>query len=288
MFNKKRVLVLGGNGMLGGAFLRKLSGREGIELATTIRGSKPTWDASVNCFSDVIFDVRSNFEFIEEFKPDYVLNCVGDVAKNNSEISNINQVFVNAMLPHLLAELAAKYNFHLVHFSTDCVFNGLQGPYNDFSKKCANDSYGQSKSLGEVTGLGITTVRTSIVGPEFDGGNRGLFEWFKAQNKTVEGFASAQYSGVSTNELSNIILALLLSDKVPRDILTIAGPKIDKFQLLNLFKDYLQKDIEIIRNTDFIIDRSLDDSRFREMFPNLRKKSWFDMIQNIERFDEFS
>ena len=237
MVSKLKILVLGGNGMLGGALLRKFAQNKLFQLAATVRTEAAEFDDEIVCFRNVELSRFSRFEFINEFAPDYVFNCIGDVAKVDGTSASKDQVFLNALLPHILDEFACVNKFHLVHFSTDCVFDGKAGSYDDLSSKNACDYYGQAKSLGEVCSEFSTTIRTSIVGPEFDGGSRGLYEWFKLQVGEVKGFKSALYSGMTTRELANTLETLLLTERLEPGLMTVAGPVIDKFDLLNLFKD---------------------------------------------------
>ena len=39
--------------------------------------------------------------------------------------------FLNSKLPHIIDNWSKKNNSKLIHFSTDCVFNGRTGNYND-------------------------------------------------------------------------------------------------------------------------------------------------------------
>ena len=62
----------------------------------------------------------------------------------------------------------------------------------------------------------------------------------------------------------------------------IASQKISKYELLNLFAKYFNKDIKISPNYDFKIDRSLNNSKFLKK-TNYKIQTWNDMIQSLSK-----
>ena len=118
-----------------------------------------------------------------------VINCIGllnNTAEDNPELA----VWFNSYFPHLLAAFGKKYDFKLIHISTDCVFSGKEGGYKEDSFKNGNGFYAQSKALGEVINNKDLTFRTSIIGPELKHNGIGLFHWFMNQENEISGFRS--------------------------------------------------------------------------------------------------
>ena len=93
--------------------------------------------------------------------------------------------------------MSLKLKFRLIHFSTDCVFSGLKGNYLETDFADANDIYGRSKFLGEISNNGNITIRTSFIGKEL-GTNRALLNWFLSQKGKIKGYKNAIYSGLTT------------------------------------------------------------------------------------------
>ena len=87
-----------------------------------------------------------------------------DAAKKVKSIENAK--YINSFFPKHLVELSKKYNYKVIHISTDCVFSGTKGLYNEYSIKDAIDGYGITKSKGEIDAPGHLTIRTSIIGPD--------------------------------------------------------------------------------------------------------------------------
>ena len=147
---------------------------------------------------------------LENRKPEFIVNCVGIVKQRTEAGSAIPSITINALLPHRLAEAAASWGGRLIHFSTDCVFSGRTGGYREEDLSDAEDLYGRTKFLGEVTGPNAVTLRTSIIGRELTT-HRSLLDWFLSQKgMTVRGFRRVIYSGVTTIEMAKVVDTLVV------------------------------------------------------------------------------
>jgi dTDP-4-dehydrorhamnose reductase len=60
----------------------------------------------------------------------------------------------------------SQKKIRLIHFSTDCVFSGTKGNYKETDLPDAQDIYGRSKLLGQISYSNTLTLRTSIIGHE--------------------------------------------------------------------------------------------------------------------------
>ncbi len=252
---KKRVLVLGSTGMLGHQVVNYFLQFDDYEVI----------DISFrNKFIDetIILDVTNKKlleETISEIKPDYIVNCIGVlIGGANSNIANA--IYINAYLPHQLREIAKNINAKLVHISTDCVFSGKKGNYVETDERDGKDTYAKTKALGEVIDNTNVTLRTSIIGLELKTNGEGLFHWFMNQSGTINGFTKAIWSGVTTLELSRAIKWAIENDITGLYHVT-NNKSINKSDLLNLFKKYTQKDIEIIAVDGKEVNKSFLDTR---------------------------
>lgn len=187
---------------------------------------------------------------------------------------------LNAIFPHRLAEIAGITGARLINISTDCVFDGKKGNYNEEDLPDATDVYGKSKNLGEVTGNNCLTLRTSIIGRELQT-NHSLVEWFLSnRGKKVKGFVNAVYSGFPTIVLADIIAALIENHKNLSGLYHVSSEPINKYELLRLINEAYQAGVEIEPFDDFRIDRSLDSTKFRKetgIFP----ADWPEMIKRM-------
>lgn len=194
-------------------------------------------------------------------KPEVVVNAAGilnDAAKERQK----EAIIINSLLPHRLSKWGDKLGYRLIHISTDCVFSGLGGPYDESRKPDGTSAYAKTKSLGEVKRAGHMTIRTSIIGPELKRDGIGLFHWFMAQEGTLNGYSRVFWNGVTTIELAAFIEQMLQS---PLDgiVHLAANGKISKHELLLLLRDVFRNghDVDIQPCDKFHHDKSLMSTR---------------------------
>jgi dTDP-4-dehydrorhamnose reductase len=279
-----RVLVLGGDGMLGHRLLKQF--RPNHEVRSTLRQDGSAYARYGGLFppesSYFGVDVRSLERLAEvfaDFRPEAVVNAVGIVKQRALAHDAIPSLEINSLLPHRLSVLCRGVGARLVHVSTDCVFNGARGMYRDDDPSDAADLYGKSKYLGEVGDPGCVTLRTSIIGPEL-ARKTGLLEWFLAQSGTIRGFRRAIFSGFTTAELARVIEMLLVHHPEASGVYNASTEPISKYDLLVGIRDRLGRDVEIVPDDDFHCDRSLDSARFRAEF-GYTPPSWDRLLDEL-------
>lgn len=262
-----RVLILGAAGMLGHKVFQVLSSHH--ETWATFRGRKGLW-SSFPIFAGYrrtlsAVDAREIASVIHAFavaRPQAVVNCIGIVKQLKEAKDSTQSLRVNALFPHELAELCRAAGARLIHISTDCVFAGTRGHYGEGDLTDAEDLYGRTKALGEVTGEGCLTLRTSIIGRDFLR-NTALVEWFLSQRGgRVRGYRNAIYSGFPTVMLAEIIANILEKHPGLTGLYHVASPPISKYDLLIKLRDALTMNIEIEPFDNEKIDRSLNGTRF--------------------------
>ena len=208
-----RILILGAAGMLGHKLWQACQGR--FDTWGTVRGRRADY-ARYGIFDpDRLLagvDAADFDTVVRAFataRPDAVVNCIGIIKQVPAAQDPIVSLSVNALFPHRMADLCRASGARLVHISTDCVFSGRKGMYVEEDVSDAEDLYGRTKYLGEVAGAGCLTLRTSIVGRELQTAS-GLLEWFLGQRGgRVRGFTQAIFSGLTTLELSKVLVGIL-------------------------------------------------------------------------------
>lgn len=275
---------MGGTGMLGHKLVQILS--EEFQTAFTIRSNKNSIYKTGLLNSSDVFDhinvenIDKVEEVIAEFKPDFVLNAVGVIKQLPESKNDLLTLNINSIFPRNLANLTEKYKFKLINISTDCVFNGKKGNYTEFDFVDAEDLYGKSKFLGEVKGKNCLTIRTSIIGREIFT-KHSLLEWFlNVQEPTVKGFTNAVFSGFPTQVLSEIIKNILQNHSALEGLYHVSSEPINKYDLLCLVKKKFNLKTEIIPDDKFVIDRSLDSTRFKEL-TGYKSPNWEEMIESM-------
>ena len=281
------VLVLGASGMLGHTVLSFFNQSLGYQVWGSARSAgvlkyfPAEWQDRIVCGVDVE-NTDSLARLLTLSKPDVVINCIGLIKQLADANDPLVAIPINALLPHRLARLCGAAGARLVHMSTDCIFSGAKGMYTEADMSDAKDLYGRSKFLGEVDYPHAITLRTSIIGHELNGGHS-LVGWFLAQQGSVKGFRRAIFSGLPTVELARIIRDHVIPDPGLHGVHHVSADPINKFDLLTLISNVYGKKIDIATDDNFVIDRSLDSTRFREA-TGYQPQPWPELVRRMCEF----
>jgi dTDP-4-dehydrorhamnose reductase len=279
-----RLLVLGGTGMLGHKLWQEAG--EPLEAWATIRGEELSGPAAAVLDPGRVVpgvsaeDPESVARALERSGADAVVNCIGIVKQSSAATDPIPSVKVNSLFPHQAAAICRERGARFIHVSTDCVFSGARGSYTEEDTPDAGDLYGRSKLLGEATGPGSLTLRTSIVGREL-GSSFGLVEWFLGEaGGSVRGFSKAIFSGFTTQALAAVLIEVLTEHTELEGLWHLSAEPIDKDRLLRMLRDAYEVAVEIEADDSVVIDRSLDSSRFRRA-TGWQPPGWQQMIDQM-------
>ncbi len=240
-----RVLVLGAHGMLGSALGYHLP-RAGFEVSTA---SRPELDA-----------ISPDFTLIGKLQPRAVVNAIG-LTNRHLDQAESDFLRINSLFPRRLADWCCAHDLPLIHISTDCVFKGDAGPYDEHAQADASDVYGLSKYWGEPSNAMV--LRTSIVGPELRN-YYSLLCWFLGQSGNVRGYRNHLWNGITTLELARIIGVLIKGDLCRPGIRHVYGEDLTKLDLLRLMQAAFEKTGVSIQPWDDVSPR---DMRLRTGYP---------------------
>jgi dTDP-4-dehydrorhamnose reductase len=205
-----KFLVLGGRGLAGSALVHVLRGRGDAVMAPS----------------------RTEYDILKGPLPRALLEGV-DAVINAAVIKDLTDrdaaSRVNAEFPHELARLCADADVKLVHLSSDGVFSGRGGPYDESSAPDPDDEYGAQKLAGEPA-FGLV-LRTSIVGPERRG-FQALLCWLLAQKGTVPGYSDQLWNGVTSVALARAIADVVARGPLPNGVRHVFAEDVSKQELL--------------------------------------------------------
>ena len=205
-----RILVLGGSGLAGSALVRVLSGLGHNVFAPT----------------------RAEYDIIEGPLP--LAFLTGRDAAINAAVLKLPADRgaawrVNAEFPQELARLCAGADVKLIHISTDGVFSGRAGAYDEDAEPDPDDDYGAQKLAGEPS-FGLV-LRTSIIGPERRGFHS-LLCWLLAQEGEAPGYIDQLWNGVSSLALARSVAKLIAEEMIPTGVRHIFSDDVSKHELL--------------------------------------------------------
>jgi dTDP-4-dehydrorhamnose reductase len=270
--------------MLGHKLLQAL--RHEFETWTTVRGITPQLRRTNlldpnRTITDVHGeDLDALVAAFRRVRPHAVVNAIGIVKQRPEAHDPVQALRINSLLPHRVAGLCEIAGARFIHVSTDCVFSGKTGGYAETDCPDADDLYGRSKLLGEVTTPGSLTLRTSMIGREIASGS-GLVEWFLSQEgPRVPGFTRARFSGLTTLALVRVIGDVLRDHPELTGLYHLAANPISKFDLLQLLRAAFDRPVDLDPVADPIVDRTLDGSRF-EAATGFSPAPWRAMIAEL-------
>jgi len=135
-----KIIVLGSTGMLG-RYVDKYLNKK-FELISINRdkldASKSDIDKIKNCF------IENNLN-----EGDVVINCIGTIKPRVDQLGDLNAIIVNSVFPRYLSEVAKDLKLKVIHPTTDCVYTGSKGNYDEDDVYDVNDVYGMSKAMGK-------------------------------------------------------------------------------------------------------------------------------------------
>jgi dTDP-4-dehydrorhamnose reductase len=235
-----RIILFGANGMLGHYFSSWLS-----QFYEMILITREQYDVVKSNMADLDSLISKDINVI--------INCIGLIPQRGI---NEDYIRINSEFPHLLNAIAQKYTIPFIHITTDCVFDGQKGNYNENDQHTEKGIYGYSKSLGEPHTA--TIIRTSIIGEEKQN-KKSLLEWVKSQNgKTINGFTNHYWNGVTCLQLAKIVDQIISEKLYWQGVRHIFSPShISKFQLVEMIRDIYGLDIEIIAISANFSDKTL-------------------------------
>lgn len=233
-----KVGLLGRNGMLGSMVKLLLDGEKEFDVVSSDRKELSIFPRKLNDIGPLL---TKHFGA----DVDYMINCIGAIKPTFKEATNPTvPIYTNAVFPHQLAQWANLTDTKLIHITTDCVYDGVTGRYDEESPHTALDDYGKSKSLGEPENAMV--LRTSIIGPEIGGRQRSFLEWIKSQNgKTINGYVNHMWNGITTLELAHTIMDILDSDLYDDGTYHVFSEDVSKYDLCKAVVEAYGLDIRV-------------------------------------------
>lgn len=244
-----KVVVFGSKGMLGTyvcSYISKNIGNENV-----IKLTRDEYD--LNNFT--FMNLESFINSLNLPEDTVIINCAGVIPQTKNE--KIKEfIKINSLFPVILSTICKYKNWNFIHITTDCVFSGLEGRYDENSEHDETNIYGVSKSLGEI-GYG-TIIRTSIIGEELTN-KRSLLEWIKSnQYGEINGFENHFWNGVTCLQLSKIIFQIIDEKLYWRGTRHIFSPNIlSKYELLKMVNEIYDLKIKINKISKNYCDKSI-------------------------------
>lgn len=217
-----KIFVLGSTGMLG-RYVSTYLKSQGHDVINVTRDQIDARNVKEAELRAILFHMGLK-------QGDVIINCIGMI-KQKKEVTDLEFILVNSVFPRILANVCESEKAKLIHITTDCVFSGLRGLYNEEDTHDPTDMYGKSKSFGEPSNC--TVIRTSIIGEELKG-KLSLIEWVKSmKNKTVDGYTNHHWNGLTCLQLAKVFEDIIVNNKYWTGVRHIFSNTLTKAELVN-------------------------------------------------------
>ena len=146
----KRVLVTGSNGLLGQKLSDLYLKLPGYSLLATGPGlNRHPAGTGLNYKTLDIRNRKVVMETVLEFRPDTIIHTAAMTNVDQCELEKEACWELNVLATDYLIEAANAVDAHLIHLSTDFIFDGEKGPYREEDTPNPISYYGESKLEGE-------------------------------------------------------------------------------------------------------------------------------------------
>lgn len=250
----KKLLIFGSEGMLGHYIFTYFSRNSSYQVVGLTR-------KDFDAFTGNLKEIQNIFEKYQVNQEWLVFNALGLIKHAEQQYGTFslrNYLKVNAIFPHLLAQVSTQYGAKMIHPSTDCIFSGKTGKYTEDQDPDEENEYGLSKLLGEPSQ--ITVIRTSIIGEEVKN-KRSLLEWVrKNKGNTIKGFTNHYWNGITCLQYAKVVEKIIEHDCFWQGVRHILSPNtVSKEQLVSWINEIYKLNITVESHTcPVAVDRSLD------------------------------
>lgn len=284
--DKKRIMVTGSNGLLGQKILDSLSRHTGISLLATSKGADRYPAPGFYAYTDLdITDPAQVHQVIHAFQPHTIIHTAAMTNVDACESQQPACWKLNVDSVDYIMEAAALTGSHIIHLSTDFIFDGENGPYKEEDQPAPLSYYGMTKEVSErhlekYTGK-WTIIRTIIVyGIVKDMSRSNIVLWAKkalGENKEITVVDDQFRSPTLAEDLAEACLAAAFKEKT--GIYHVSGK--DFMSILDLVErvaDHYGLNKELIRpikssslnqaakrppRTGFILDKAIKELDYK-------------------------
>ncbi|MDP3148850.1 MAG: dTDP-4-dehydrorhamnose reductase [Ignavibacteria bacterium] len=165
-FLKKRVLIFGANGMLGQRAIHLFTQAGNYEILASSSEPEPFFFGID--YKQVDFTQRDEVKnIILNFYPDIIINTAAYTNVDKAETDRELCWKVNVKGLEFITEAARVVDCHIIHISTDYVFDGTKGPYSEIDIPNPSGYYARTKLASEnalkIGGTQYTILRTNVL-----------------------------------------------------------------------------------------------------------------------------
>jgi len=252
-----KILVTGSNGLLGQKLTPHLNNDPSVELVATAR-EKTVIPVGRGVFHPLdITDANAVNKIVGSNRPDVIINTAAITQVDKCELERDACWNTNVIGVENLIKASKQYNVHLVHVSTDFVFDGRNELLDETAEPGPVNYYGESKLAGErriiESDISWSIVRTVLVyGVTNDMSRSNIVLWVKKsleQGKTISVVSDQWRTPTLSEDLASG--CHLAATKKAKGIYHISGKDyLSVYELAIQVGDFFKLDKSLIKATD--------------------------------------
>ncbi|MEE9432596.1 MAG: dTDP-4-dehydrorhamnose reductase [Melioribacteraceae bacterium] len=197
---KKRILIVGSNGMLGQRLVEHYSSRVDVELLLA-SAEEETYFKTLAYKKLDITNKKDVKKVVLSFYPDVIINVAAYTNVDKCESEKELAMDINANGVEYLAKYSVPSHSHLIHISTDYVFDGCCGPYSETDLPNPIGYYGRTKLAGENIirkfDIPYTIIRTNVLFGNAKYGRPDFVKW------VVQSLTEKKKIKIVTDQINN-------------------------------------------------------------------------------------
>lgn len=188
-----KILITGANGLLGQHLIKQLL-RKNYTVIATSKGDTRLPFTGNGQYSYHQLDITDGTyvnDFIHRTRPDIIVHAAAMTQVDECELNKIDCWNINVTATRFLLDAAKETGSRFIYISTDFVFDGLHGPYDEAAQPNPVNYYGSTKWGAEKavieSGLQSTIIRTVLViGNPLTGTRHNIVTWVKQKLENGE------------------------------------------------------------------------------------------------------
>lgn len=260
----KNIVITGSNGLLGQTLVNLLlKEKQNYNVIGFSRGENRSGRNDFKYVSIDITDEEILVEKLREHSPDIIVNTAAMTNVDACEENKVACDKLNTDVVRYLKEYSEEKNTHLIHLSTDFIFDGENGPYKETDKPKPLNYYGLSKLKSEniltTSNIDYTILRTILVyGKVFDMTRSNIVLWVKKslENKEQITIVNDQY------RMPTYVVDLALACKLSIDTKTTGVFNISSNTLLSIYE--IAKQVADVFNLDENLIKSISTTELNQ------------------------
>jgi dTDP-4-dehydrorhamnose reductase len=257
MSNKPKILITGANGLLGQKLVEQLVAEGKFEVIATGKGPCRL-NSGGFIYQDLdITDSSQVDEVITQLAPETIIHGAAMTNVDQCELNQEDCVLVNIKATEYLVQAAEKIQSHFIFVSTDFIFSGENGPYDEEAEAAPVNFYGETKLTGENLVKSSKTTwaiaRTVLVyGIANDMSRSNIILWVKSSLEAGKEIQVVD-DQVRTPTLAEDLAAgcILIAEQKAEGIFNISGSDVlTPYEMAIMTADYFGLNKDLIKRTD--------------------------------------